>query len=74
MTWGGSTRVPSLGRMTAAVFWVAFVAAPAVFGARCAVKTTPATTATVMGAASHAAPRMAIESAQRRAASLRSCG
>src|SRR5438132_1180370 len=55
MTWGGSTRVPSLARMTAAVFWVASVTAPAVFGARCVVKRTPATTATVMRAVSHVA-------------------
>src|SRR5436309_2258874 len=66
MTWGGSTRVPSLARMTAAVFWVASVTVPAVFGARCAVKRTPATTATVMRAVSHVALRMATESAQRR--------
>src|SRR5690348_5047457 len=37
MTWGGSARVPSLGRMTAAVFWVASVTAPPVFTVRCAV-------------------------------------
>ena len=69
MTWGGSTRVPSLGWITAAVFWVASVTAPPVFTARCAVKRTPptpATIATVMTAVSHPAARMATECAEHR--------